>query len=145
MHTLKRNALVPYSARQMFELVNAIEEYPRFLPWCHASKIISCSETEIIASLDVNWKGIHKSFTTRNVLFPCNRVEISLVNGPLQRLDGVWEFNVLDEFACKINLDLEFEFTGHFVDKLFQPIFQHIANTLVDAFCKRAIELYGQK
>jgi ribosome-associated toxin RatA of RatAB toxin-antitoxin module len=145
MHTLKRNALVPYSARQMFELVNAIEEYPRFLPWCHNSQIISRTESEIIASLDVNWKGIHKSFTTRNVLSPCNRVEISLVNGPLHRLDGVWEFQALDEFACKIMLDLEFEFTGHFIDKLFQPVFQHIANTLVDAFCKRAIELYGQK
>lgn len=143
MHTLKRNALVPYSTRQMFEMVNAIEEYPRFLPWCHNSQIISRSETEIIASLDVNWKGIHKSFTTRNLLSP-NRIEISLVNGPLQRLDGVWVFESLDEHACKIILDLEFEFTGHFIDKLFQPVFQHIANTLVDAFCKRAIELYGQ-
>ncbi len=144
MHTLKRNALVPYSARKMFELVNAIEDYPRFLPWCHSSQIISRSETEIIASLDVAWKGIHKSFTTRNVLTPYNRIEISLVNGPLHRLDGVWEFVALDEHACKILLDLEFEFTGHFVDKLFQPIFQHIANTLVEAFCKRANELYGQ-
>lgn len=145
MHTLKRNALVPYSARQMFELVNAIEEYPRFLPWCHNSQIISRTDKEIIASLEVNWKGIHKSFTTRNVLTPCDKIEISLVNGPMQRLDGVWSFNSLDEYACKIILDLEFEFTGHFVDRLFQPIFQHIANTLVDAFCKRAIELYGQQ
>jgi len=145
MHTLKRNALVPYSARQMFELVNAIEEYPRFLPWCHNSQIISRTDKEIIASLEVNWKGIHKSFTTRNVLTPCDKIEISLVNGPMQRLDGVWSFNSLDEYACKIMLDLEFEFTGHFVDRLFQPIFQHIANTLVDAFCKRAIELYGQQ
>jgi ribosome-associated toxin RatA of RatAB toxin-antitoxin module len=144
MHTLKRNALVPYSARQMFELVNAIEDYPRFLPWCHKSEIISRSDTEIIASLDIAWKGMHKSFTTRNVLTPYERVEISLVNGPLHRLDGVWEFVALDEHACKILLDLEFEFTGHFVDKLFQPIFQHIANSLVEAFCKRATELYGQ-
>src|SRR4029079_4442883 len=115
MHTLKRNALVPHSARQMFELVNAIEEYPRFLPWCHHSQIISRTDKEIIASLDVNWKGIHKSFTTRNVLTPCDRIEISLFNGPMQRLDGVWSFNSLDEYACKIMLDLEFEFTGHFV------------------------------
>lgn len=143
MHTLKRNALVPYSAHQMFEMVNAIEEYPRFLPWCNSSQVISRSETEIIASLEVSWKGMHKSFTTRNLLSP-NRIEISLVNGPLQRMDGVWVFEPLDEHACKINLDLEFEFTGHFIDKLFQPVFQHIANTLVDAFCKRAIELYGQ-
>jgi ribosome-associated toxin RatA of RatAB toxin-antitoxin module len=71
-------------------------------------------------------------------------VVISLVNGPLQRLDGVWGFQSLDEYACKITLDLEFEFAGRFIDKLFQPVFQHIANTLVDAFCKRAQTLYGE-
>lgn len=144
MYTLKRNALVPYSARQMFELVNAVEDYPRFLPWCHQSRIISRTEEEIIAELNINWKGVHKSFTTRNRLFPYERIEISLVNGPLHKLDGIWLFQALDEQACKIILDLEFEFTGHFVDKLFQPVFQYIANSLVDAFCKRAIELYGQ-
>lgn len=144
MHTLKRNALVPYSAHQMFELVNSIEDYPRFLPWCHSSHIVSRTEQEVIATLDVNWKGIHKVFTTRNLLFPNEKMEIALVNGPLHRLDGVWTFHPLDEFACKIALDLEFEFTGRFVDKLFQPVFQHIANTLVDAFCQRAKELYGE-
>lgn len=143
MHTLKRNALVPYSAHQMFELVNSIEDYHRFLPWCHSSRIISRTKEEVVAELDVNWKGIHKSFTTRNRLSPDEQIIISLVNGPLHRLDGVWTFYALDEFACKIELDLEFEFTGHFIDRLFQPVFQHIANTLVEAFCKRAAELYG--
>lgn len=145
MHTLKRNALVPYSARQMFELVNAIEDYPRFLPWCHRSQIVSRTEDEIIATLDISWKGIHKSFSTRNKLYPYHKIEISLVEGPMQKLDGIWEFQALDEHACKIMLDLEFEFTGRFIDRLFQPVFQHIADTLVDAFCKRAQELYGQK
>lgn len=143
MHTLKRNALVPYSARQMFELVNSIEDYPRFLPWCQQSEILNRNDEEVVASLEISWKGIHKRFTTRNQLFPHDKVVISLVNGPMQRLDGVWSFQPLDEQACKIMLDLEFEFTGSLVDKLFQPIFQHIANTLVDAFCKRAAELYG--
>jgi ribosome-associated toxin RatA of RatAB toxin-antitoxin module len=143
MHTLKRNALVPYSARQMFELVNSIEDYPRFLPWCQQSEILNRNEEEVVASLEISWKGIHKRFSTRNQLFPYEKVVISLVNGPMQRLDGVWSFQPLDEHACKIMLDLEFEFTGSLVDKLFQPIFQHIANTLVDAFCKRAAELYG--
>jgi ribosome-associated toxin RatA of RatAB toxin-antitoxin module len=143
MHTLKRNALVPYTQRQMFELVNTIEDYPRFLPWCNKSKIISRTDVEVVAELDVSWKGIHKSFTTRNRLYPYERIEITLVNGPLHRLDGIWDFIALDEHACKINLNLEFEFTGRFIDRLFQPVFQHIANTLVDAFCKRAVELYG--
>ena len=143
MHTLKRNAIVPYSARQMYELVNMIEEYPRFLPWCNRSEIISRTDSEVIASLEISWKGISKQFTTRNKLYPHEKIEISLVNGPLKRLDGVWKFEALDEFASKVILDLEFEFTGHFVDMIFQPIFQHIANTLVDAFCKRAQELYS--
>ena len=143
MHTLKRNALLPYSARQMFELVNTIEDYPRFLPWCSSSQIISRTDEEIVAALEIAWKGIHKNFTTRNRIFPYERIEISLVNGPLHRLDGIWGFYPLDEYACKITLDLEFEFTGHFIDRLFQPVFQHIANTLVDAFCQRALELYG--
>ncbi len=143
MHHLKRNAIVPYSQRQMFELVNNIEEYPRFLPWCRGSQIISRTEKEIVATLDIYWKGIHKSFTTRNILYPDERMAIQLVNGPLQRLDGIWHFIPLNERACKITLDLEFEFVGSIVDKLFQPVFQHIANTLVDAFCKRAAELYG--
>lgn len=145
MHTLKRNAIVPYSAHQMFELVNNVEEYPRFLPWCRRSQIVNQTDNEIVAFLEISWNGIHKNFTTRNRLDPIKKIDITLVNGPLKRLDGVWHFLELDSRACKITLDLEFEFTGRFIDRLFQPIFQHIANTLVEAFCKRAGELYGEK
>lgn len=145
MHVLKRNALVPYTTQQMFELVNAVEEYPRFLPWCHKSTVMSKTDSEIVASLEINWKGIQKSFTTRNRLNPYNEIEIELVDGPLKRLDGRWYFMALDEHACKVLLDLEFEFTGSFIDKLFQPVFQHIANTFVESFCKRATEIYGTK
>lgn len=145
MNVLHRNAIVPYSTRQMFELVDDIEDYPRFLPWCQSSKIITRTQKEVVASLDVSWKGIHKSFTTRNILFPNTRMEIVLVKGPLQHLEGIWNFQALDEHACKVLLDLEFEFTGNFIDRLFQPVFQHIANTLVDAFCKRAGELYAHE
>jgi len=144
MHTLKRSALVPYSTRQMFELVNNIEDYPRFLPWCQSGQVISRTDTEVIATLDIAWKGMHKSFSTRNRLFPYDRIEIILEHGPLQRLEGIWTFQALDEQACKVLLDLEFEFAGSFIDRLFQPVFQHIANTFVEAFCKRASELYGE-
>lgn len=144
MNTLHRYAIVPYSTLQMFELVNAIEDYPRFLPWCHHSTIISRTDKEVVATLEINWKGLRKNFTTRNVLHPNDRMEIILVNGPLQHLDGIWHFQALDEHACKIILDLEFEFTGSLIDRFFQPVFQHIANTLVEAFCKRANELYGK-
>jgi ribosome-associated toxin RatA of RatAB toxin-antitoxin module len=145
MNTLKRSAIVPYSVRQMFDLVDNIEEYPRFLPWCHTSQIVSRTEKEVIASLEIMWKGIHKSFTTRNVLHPHQQMEINLENGPLKHLEGIWHFQALHDQGCKVTLDLEFEFAGGFIDRFFQPVFKHIANTLVDAFCKRAAELYGQE
>lgn len=143
MNVLKRNALVPYSDRQMFELVNAIEEYPRFLPWCATSEVISRTDTEVVASLEIAWKGVRKSFTTRNQLMPYSQMDITLINGPLQHMKGVWQFIPLEQRACKVMLELEFEFTGNFIDRLFQPVFQQIANTLVEAFCQRATVLYG--
>lgn len=145
MHTLKRSALVPFTSEQMFELVNDIDDYPRFLPWCHRSTIESSSPEEIVATLEIAWKGIHKSFTTRNRLTPFSSIDIDLVNGPLKHLEGIWYFESLDKKACKVTLDLEFAFTGGLVDRFFQPVFQHIANTLVDAFVKRAAEVYGTK
>jgi ribosome-associated toxin RatA of RatAB toxin-antitoxin module len=143
MNSLKRQALVPHSCRQMYELVNNIEDYPRFLPWCSDSKVIQRTEEEVVAELEINWKGVHKRFTTRNVLKPFARMDIILVNGPLKHMEGIWQFHSLAEKACKVTLDMEFEFAGGFVDRLFQPVFQTIANSMVDAFCKRAAELYG--
>jgi ribosome-associated toxin RatA of RatAB toxin-antitoxin module len=143
MTTIKRSALVSYSARQMFELVNNIEDYPRFLPWCGGSHILNRSDTEVEAKLEIAWKGFHKSFTTRNYLHPYDHIEIKLVKGPFRHLEGRWNFVALHESACKVSVDLEFEFTGSVVDRVFQPIFNHIAGSLVDAFSKRAVEVYG--
>jgi ribosome-associated toxin RatA of RatAB toxin-antitoxin module len=142
--TIKRSALVSYSARQMFELVNNIEDYPRFLPWCSKSLILKRTDTEVEASLEIQWKGIHKSFTTRNILHPFGHMEIELVSGPFRRLEGRWSFLELSGEACKVELDLEFELAGGIMDRVFEPIFNHIANSLVEAFCKRAVEVYGQ-
>ena len=143
MHTLKRNAIVPHSQRQMFELVNNIEDYPRFLPWCDKSTIVKRTDTEVVATLEIAWKGISKRMTTRNILHPYDHMDIQLVDGPLKHLAGKWDFVVVNDKACKVLLDLEFEFMGGIMDIFFQPVFQHIANTLVDAFCKRAAEIYG--
>lgn len=146
MNTIKRSALLPYSGRQMFELVNQIEDYPRFLPWCHSSQIVNDKQNERVATLEIAWKGMHKSFTTRNELLPFQCIKISLVQGPLRHLEGVWKFhNLGEDEGCKITLDLEFEFAGHLIDRLFEPIFNHIANSLVDSFCARAGEVYGDK
>jgi len=143
MTIIKRSAIVGYSTCQMFELVNAIEDYPRFLPWCRASHILHRDEKEVEAQLDITWSGFHKSFTTRNRLFPHERIEITLVQGPMRRLEGTWHFYPSVGPGSTVELDLDFEFTGSLVDRMFQPIFHHIANSLVDLFCKRAVEIYG--
>jgi ribosome-associated toxin RatA of RatAB toxin-antitoxin module len=145
MSLIKRTALVGYSPRQMFELVNAIEEYPRFLPWCRESRIIAQDEQQVEASLDIAWSGMHKQFTTRNVLYPHERIDIRLVNGPFRHLEGNWLFSAMGPHGCKVDLELEFDFAGNFLDKLFQPVFHKIANELVDLFCKRALEVYGPR
>ena len=145
MNTLKRSAVVPYSARQMFELVNGIEDYPRFLPWCGKSRVVTRSDAEVVAELEIAWKGMHKGFSTRNTLSPYHAMEMSLITGPLKHMLGKWQFIDINDNGCKVLLDLEFEFTGGIIDMIFQPIFQSIANSLVDAFCQRAVELYGRE
>jgi len=143
MTTIKRCALVAYTPRQMFELVNNIDDYPRFLPWCRSTKILHQNDEEVEASIEIAWSGIHKSFTTKNFLHPFERMEITLIHGPFRHLEGRWNFIRLGDEGCKVNLELEFELTGNVMDIVFQPIFNHIANSLVDAFCKRAVEVYG--
>jgi ribosome-associated toxin RatA of RatAB toxin-antitoxin module len=145
MTIIKRSALVSYTQRQMFELVNNIEDYPRFLPWCHNSHIVSRDAEHVEATLDIAWSGMHKSFTTRDHLYPYERIDITLVTGPFKHLEGRWMFQALGEEGCKVNMELEFELTGNVFDRVFQPIFSHITNSLVDAFCKRAIEVYGAR
>jgi len=145
MNKLKRSAVVPYSQRQMFELVNSIEEYPRFLPWCSRATVISRTDNEVVAELEISWKGMHKSFSTKNTLNHYGRMTMDLVEGPLKHMRGEWDFIQIKDSGCKVMLDLEFEFAGGFIDLIFQPVFQSIANSLVDAFCKRAVELYGHE
>lgn len=143
MSIIKRNALVPHTQRQMFELVNSIEEYPRFLPWCNKAHILERTDNQVEATIEIAWSGIHKQFTTRNVLSPHHLIDITLVRGPFRHLEGKWSFTSIGDHACKVHLDLEFELAGGIFDAVFLPIFNRIANSLVDAFCKRAGEIYG--
>lgn len=143
MKTVHRNALVMHSAEQMYALVNDIESYPKFLPWCGGSRLLSSTNEEIVASLDVAKAGVKKTFTTRNRLVENKTVEMALVDGPFQRLAGSWTFSALNAEACKVELDLEFEFSGQLMAMMLGPIFNEAANTMVAAFCKRADEIYG--
>lgn len=145
MSVINRNALVPYTPAEMFMLVDNIEAYPEFLPWCKAARVLSRDEDEVRASLNLARGGIDKSFTTCNRLQKNKMIEIRLVEGPFRHLEGFWRFDAVGEGACKVSMDLDFEFSNKLVGFAMGPVFTQIVNTLVDSFCKRAVEVYGQR
>ncbi len=142
MPVVKKSALVSHSAAQMFELINDVESYPEFLPWCRSTRLLSRSETELCGELEVVRVGIRQKFSTCNTLHPFERIDIRLKDGPFKQLQGHWRFTALREDACKVQLELEFEFSGRLINSAFGRVFSQIANSLVDAFCRRADEVY---
>jgi len=142
---VNKSALVLYSAAEMYGLVNDIESYPRFLPWCRSTQVLSRDADEVRARIEMHKGGVHKSFTTCNRLQPGKMIEIRLLEGPFLRLEGFWRFQALRSDACKVSLDLEFEFSSQLIQVAIGPVFKQITNSLVDAFCKRAVELYGKR
>ncbi len=145
MATVKKSALVLYSAAEMYALVSAIEAYPQFLPWCRSTQILSRSEDEVRATIEMVKGGVHKSFTTSNRMQKHKMIDIRLLEGPFKRLEGYWRFEPLRASASKVSLDMEFEFSSHLLRMVVEPVFKQIANSLVDAFCKRAVDLYGKR
>ena len=127
----------------MFELVARIEDYPKFLPWCGGVEIRERTENRTVASVGINYHGVKQSFTTSNENAPFETIRMKLVDGPFKCLDGVWTFKALRADACKIDLDLRYEFSSTLLDKLVGPVFGIIANSMVDSFCKRAETVYG--
>ncbi len=144
MTTITKSALVEYSAEQMYRLVDDIPRYADFLPWCREAKEIDRTEGEVRASLDIAHSGLHKSFTTRNRLVKNQSIEIHLVEGPFRHLYGIWRFQPLgDGQASKVTLEMDFEFSSKILSMTFGKVFTFIASSLVDAFVKRAKEIYG--
>lgn len=138
-----RSALLPYPAQALYDLVNDVASYPQFLPWCSASEVLAVSEAEMRASLTVAKGSLSQRFMTRNRLVPGQAIEMQLEEGPFSQLQGVWEFKALGDKACKISLDLTFDYAGPLVKATLGPLFNQAANTLVDAFCQRAKQLHG--
>jgi len=144
MTTIHRSAIVSYSAHQMFELVADIPAYPKFLPWCGGARILSTQGDEVIAAIDIAYSGVHRTFSTRNLLQHDKMMEIQLLEGPFSYLQGFWQFKALDEQSSKISLDLEFDVANRIVGLALTPVFSNIANQLVDRFHRRATDLYGK-
>lgn len=144
MTTISRNSLVLYSPEQMFDLVNDVEAYPSFLPWCRDSKIMHKTDNVISASLDLAKGGIHHVFSTENTLIHGESIDIKLIDGPFQHLEGHWQFGMIgDNQGCRIQLDMDFEFSNRLISMALGPVFTQISGSLVDAFCKRAQIIYG--
>lgn len=143
MPVVDRSALVPYSAGQMYSLVNDIESYPQFLPWCRSSRILARSDDQVKATIEMVKGPMHRSFTTCNRLQAPEQIEMRLVSGPFKHLQGDWQFTTLREGTCKVALRLEFEFANALLRLTIGPIFNRIADTMVDSFCQRARQVYG--
>lgn len=140
---IQRSALLPYPAQALYDLVNDVASYPQFLPWCSAAQVLEADDESMRASLTVAKASVSQRFTTRNRLQPGKAIEMHLEEGPFSQLQGVWEFKPLGDKACKISLDLSFDYAGPLVKATLGPLFTQAANTMVDAFCQRAKQLYG--
>lgn len=140
---IQRSALLPYPARALYDLVNDVASYPQFLPWCSAAEVLESNDHLMRATLKVGRAGISQQFTTRNALVPGESITMKLEQGPFSALHGVWQFQALSDRACKITLDLSFEYSGALVKATLGPLFNQAATTMVDAFCQRAKQLYG--
>lgn len=127
----------------MFALVDAVENYPEFLPWCSGTELIFRDARVTRATIRISYRGIRQSFSTENAKNEPQLMQINLIEGPFRRLEGGWRFTDLGGAGCKIELSLRYEFASRTFEKLVGPVFGYIANNLVDAFVKRAHSIYG--
>ncbi len=143
MTLINKFALVPYTPAQMFALVDDIETYPEFLPWCKSTRVLSRTKDEVRATIELSKGGVEKAFTTCNRNQKNEMIEMHLVEGPFKRLEGFWRFDALGNDGCKVSLDLEFEFASRVLGLVIGPVFSQVANSLVDSFQQRAVDVYG--
>lgn len=144
MAVVHKTVLLGYSAEQMFALVDRVEDYPKFLPWCGGVEVRQREENRLVATMLINYHGVKHSFTTENTNVPPVSMNMRLIEGPFKHLDGSWTFKALREDACKIDFDLHYEFSSRILEHLIGPVFSMIANSFVDSFCKRADAVYGR-
>lgn len=144
MKHVHKQVLIWYSPMQMYGLVIDVERYPEFLPWCSHASIKEQTQDGMRASLGLAMAGVRQEFSTRNTHLPGQRVELELEDGPFSKLHGTWTFAPIgDGQACKVTLDLRYAFSSRTLSALVGPVFDRVAATLVDAFVKRAEQVYG--
>lgn len=140
---IERNALVNFSAQQMFDLVNDIEAYPSYMAGCEGASVLDRGEGWLVARLDLAKSGLHHSFTTRNTLQPPERMTMELVNGPFKKFRGTWHFKPLSESSCEVKFYLEYEFSNFLLGMAAGPVLSQLAGEQVDSLCQRARVVYN--
>jgi ribosome-associated toxin RatA of RatAB toxin-antitoxin module len=140
MREVKRSALIAEAPARMYALINDIERYPEFVPWCVAARVVERKDHEVVAALSIKRGPLKTEFTTRNLLEPDRRVLMQLVNGPFRVLEGLWSLTPLGDMGCRVELEMRFEFANRVAGALFEPLFEDTVGSLVDAFVQRARE-----
>lgn len=143
MAVVHKTVLINYSAEQMFKLVDRVEDYPEFLPWCGGVEVDERQGDKLKAKLKINYHGLKQSFTTENTNTPPSSMTMHLVEGPFKHFEARWNFKALRDDACKIEFDMQYEFSSRILESVIGPVFSMIANSFVDSFCKRAEQIYG--
>ncbi|MCK6415330.1 MAG: type II toxin-antitoxin system RatA family toxin [Giesbergeria sp.] len=146
MKTVQKSVLIWYSPQEMFNLVTAVQQYPQFLPWCDHARVLEQDDSGMLAEVGIALSGIRQSFVTRNLHEPGRRVQMQLVKGPFSRLDGDWHFHAVgdgSQRAARVELLLHYGFDSATLSKVVGPVFDRIAASMVDAFVKRAEQVYG--
>lgn len=143
MRRVTRSALVPHSAKQMFDVVNDVARYAEFLPWCVHSEVIEDANNIMVAQLVIARGGLKHSFTTKNTHLQAESIQMELVKGPFSKLSGLWQFTQLGSDGCRLEMDLSFGFDNRVMNMTLAGVFSSAADTMVDAFCERADELYA--
>jgi ribosome-associated toxin RatA of RatAB toxin-antitoxin module len=142
MAVVEKIVLVAHSAEQMFNLVDRVEDYPNFLPWCGGASVKELEGTTVHATVHIDYHHLKQHFTTENVRTPPHQIDMTLQDGPFKQFEGHWRFIPLSETACKIEFRLHYQFSNIFLEKLVGPVFHSIANSFVDAFIHRAEKVY---
>jgi len=143
MAVVEKSVLIERTAAQMFELVDRVEDYPKFLPWCGGTELLERTATKTAARLHISYHGLKAHFATENAKDVPRWMNIQLREGPFRSMDGGWKFTPLGETACKVEFRLHYEFSSKILERALGPVFHHIANTFVESFVKRAQQIYG--
>lgn len=145
MPQVSRSLLLPYSAHEMFMLVNDVARYREFLPFCIASEVVAAREDEVQARIAFSRMGLEQALMTRNLLLPPERIAIEFLSGPFDFLRGQWQFQALGEVACKVQFEVEFQVQARFLQFVAGPALQQAAGQTIEAFQKRAVQIYGRR